>query len=181
MQFRNVEREPMNCRMELNQSCQKEDRCSIPEVQYLYPRECNICTYICIAGGWGEVLLQGFGGVLSPCFLLKITSNHLFFGREEPSLTELTLAALSYSQFVSIVVQHIMETVTFQAGVMVGDAIACSRLFPLGQMMGTAAPVLSSACMAPSHGRREGCTCPGTSTVMVCGTDTKGVCFARQA
>lgn len=63
VQLRNVEREPMGCRMELSQSCHKEDRCSIPT-------ECGICTYTCAAEGQERGFAAGFF-----CFLLENTSH----------------------------------------------------------------------------------------------------------
>lgn len=129
-----------------------------------YPsRECNICTYICIAEGWGEVLLQGFGRVLSPCFLLEITSQPFILLQGRPfTHRDHFSSSLQNPVCTHCCVAHHGNTVTFQAGVVSSDAAVCSLLFPLGQMMDTAtlghqlpvaqlplSPVLASARMAP--------------------------------
>lgn len=178
MQFRNVEREPMNCKMALNQLCHKEDRCSIPAG--------SVISLLTSAEQRGEVLLQGFGGVLSPCFLLKITSQPFILLQGRP-FTHRGYFSSSLLKPVCIhcCAAHHRNIVTFQAGVMSSDAVVCSLLFPLGQMMGTAAlghqlplaelpltPVLSSACMAllPGQGRGDA---HAQVRAQWCETDTK--------
>lgn len=73
-----MEREPTSCRMELSQSCHKEDRCSIPTEtagSVLTPAKQKARR---------EVLLQGFGEALSPCFLLEITSHRFILLQGRP-------------------------------------------------------------------------------------------------
>lgn len=160
-----------------------------------YPsRECSISTYICIAKGWGEVLLQGFGGVLSPCFLLKITSQPFVLLQGRPFTHKDHFgSSLLKPACIHCCAEHHGNTVTFQAGVK-----WCCRMFPavslgtddghgsFGPSAACSRAALKSSALLCLHGptpraRERGCTCPGMSTVMVCETDTKWVCLALQA
>lgn len=148
VQLKNVEREPMSCRTELSQSCHKEDRSSIPTesaVSVLRPAQQKDRR---------EVSLQGFGGVLSPCFLLEITSHPFILLQGRP----FTHRDLFSSSLLNLVCTccctgHNGNTVSFQAGyrslstlesylkrgVMSSYAIPCSLLLHLGPMIDTAA------------------------------------------
>lgn len=146
-----------------------------------YPsRECSISTYICRAEGWGEVLLQGFGGVLSPCFLLKITSQPFILLQGRP----FTHRGYFSSSLLKLVCIHCCAahhgnshfpgrcSVKWCCGVFpavslgtddghssFGPSAACSRA------------ALDSSALLCLHGStpragERGCTCPGMSTVM---------------
>lgn len=98
-----------------------------------YPsRECSICTYICKAEGWGEVLLQGLGGVLSPCFLLKITTQPFIPLQGRPfTHRDHVSSSLLKPVCIHCCAAHHGNTVTFQAGVMSSDAV-CAPCCSLG-------------------------------------------------
>lgn len=86
----------MSYRMELGQSCHKEDRCSIPTgsaVSVLRPHSRRLGERFCCK------VLEEHCHLVS---YMKLHPTQLFFCREDPSPTKISLAALAKAGLYSL-------------------------------------------------------------------------------